>query len=170
MSLYTSYLRAVDNPLHDRSNYADCLLPEHVRCFRECFDRMEAYSASLFSDPNLTASARYTFGRIDTFVDVALSNRNPLVIVELCIVMETYVKRSLKYNLSGYLAVALRAYIALLKAARIAATEERTEWKEYQEESRDNGYISHETQGEGHLSAELVAESTREHVQQDQSR
>ena len=55
MSLYTSYLRTVDNPLHDRSSCADWLLPEHVRCFRGCFDSAEAYSTGLFSDPNMVA-------------------------------------------------------------------------------------------------------------------
>ena len=144
----------MDNPLHDRSSCADWLLPEHVRCFRGCFDSAEAYSTGLFSDPNMVASAHYAFGRIDEFVSVALSNRNPLVIVELCVVMETYVKRSLKHNLTGYLAIALRAYIALFKAARIAAVEERAEWREYLKKSQENGYIAHEAQDEDFLSAE----------------
>ena len=94
---------------------------------------------------------------------MALSNRNPLVIVELCVVMETYVKRSLKHNLTGYLAIALRAYIALFKAARIAAVEERAEWREYLKKSQENGYIAHEAQDEDFLSAEVVAESTKVH-------
>ena len=119
----------------------DCLLPEHVKCFRECFDHLEAYSASLFSDLNFVASAHDIYEQIDEFVRAAMRNRNPLVFVELCIVMETHIKAcSLKHNLSGYLAIALRAYIALLKVAKISATEERAEWKAYVEESREQGY------------------------------
>ena len=170
MSLYSSYLRTVDNPLHDRSTYADWLLPDQVKRFRECFDSTEAYRASLFSDPNLKASAHDTHVRIDEFVRVTLGEENPLVVVELCIVMETYVKRSLKHNLSGFLAVALRAYIALFKSAGIAASDERREWRLYHQESKEHGYYAHEVQDEELLSAEVVAESSKEHLRQDQSR
>ena len=61
-----------------------------------------------------------------------MRNKNLILTVEMCHVMETHVRLSVKHKLVGYISIALRAYVALFRGAMIAASEERDEIKAYE--------------------------------------
>jgi hypothetical protein len=163
MSLYGAYLRFIDNPLHNRSETFDFVLDEQIKAFRNLFDDSDAYDGALFSNPNKGSTAESLYNRINRFVENVLNNKDIVLTVELCIVMETHIKRSLKYKLIGYVAITVKAYIALFKGAMLASAGEKDALKLYYKD-RAKGPLEDE-----YLSAEMVATSVKHQRQHEQN-